>query len=325
MKQNISCNICGSNNYKLIFRVKDLNYRTTDEEFSIVKCKKCGLVYINPQPVNLEQYYPKTYIPYNSITKDAVFKLPLRKALELFYGYPCKEFVSVNLMAKLRHIHRLFEINSKDNFFLYRIPYNRTKKILDVGCGNGSYLLSLKSLGWDARTQLYGIDFPNETLKYLRDIEHINIIEGNFFETDLPENFFEVVTLRHVLEHFSAPASTLKKIFNILKHGGVVLINVPNFKSIEALLIFKEKWRHIDAPRHLFHFSPKVLKRLLTDAGFSIKHMSLKIASSPFIKSLEHCGYHAPKSVEKYIIKNMLKLAKLFGFSGEILCIAIKK
>lgn len=325
MKQNISCNICGSNDYKLVFTAKDLNYRTTDEEFSIVKCKKCGLVYINPQPINLEQYYPKTYIPYKSISTDAVFKLPLRRALELFYGYPGKEFVPENLMTKLRHIHRLLEIKLKDNFFLYRIPYDRTKKILDVGCGNGGYLLSLKSLGWDACTQIYGIDFPNETLRHLRDIEHINIIEGNFFETDLPENFFDVVTLRHVLEHLSTPASALKKVFNILKPGGVVLINVPNFKSIEALLVFKEKWRHIDAPRHLFHFSPKTLKRLLTDTGFSVKHMSLKIASTPFIKSMERCDYHVPKSVEKYIIRTMLKLARLFGFSGEILCSAVKR
>ncbi|WP_333655645.1 class I SAM-dependent methyltransferase [Dissulfurispira sp.] len=325
MVKNISCNICCNNNYTLVFKAKDLNYRTTDEEFNIVKCKNCGLVYINPQPVNLEQYYPKTYIPYKSISTDAAFKLPLRRALELFYGYPCKEFVPASLMTKLRHIHRLLEINLKDNFFLYRIQYDRTKKILDVGCGNGGYLLSLKSLGWDACTQIYGIDFPNEALEHLKEHEHINIIEGNFLDTNLPENFFDIITLRHVLEHLNDPASALKKAFAILKPGGIILINVPNFKSFEALVIFREKWRHIDAPRHLYHFSPETLKKLLNNAGFAVEKILLKRSVAPFIKSLEHYGYHVPKFVEKYIIRNMLKLFKLFGYSGELLCKAVKQ
>lgn len=140
--------------------------------------------------------------------------------------------------------------------------------MLDVGCGNGSYLLGLKSLGWNAREQLYGIDFKSPVLKELQEQEDINTMEGNFIEMDLPENFFDVVTFRHVLEHFSDPSAALKKAYRILKPGGVVLIDVPNFKSIEALFLFKDKWFAIEAPRHLYHFSPETLKGLLNKAGF---------------------------------------------------------
>ncbi len=325
MSKDVLCNVCGSNDSRVLFKAKDLNYHTTDEIFSIVKCKHCGLVYINPQPLDMRPYYPKDYIPYQSAGADTSFKHPFRRALELFYHYPSGEKIRpAKVIARIKSLHKLLEIHLKDKFFLYKIPYDRKKRILDIGCGNGGYLLSLKALGWDASTQLYGIDFPNALLKQLREDEHINIVEGNFIETALPESFFDVVTLRHVLEHLPDPARALRKVFAMLKPGGVVLIHVPNFRSAEALFIFRERWRHLDAPRHLFHFSPGTMKTLLQNTGFSVEKISLKRASLPFIKSLEAMGYPVPKPVEKYIIRNMLKLFKLLGFSGELLCKAVK-
>lgn len=322
MHKDIVCNLCNSSEYALIFKVKDLNYRTTDEEFNVVKCKKCNLVYLNPQPLVIKRYYPKTYMPYKEVlSADIDFKPYLCEALKIFYGYPSTAKTFIN---KLKNLRGLIELNLKDKFFFYTVPYARDKKILDVGCGNGSYLSSLKKLGWEAETQLYGIDFPNETLMHLKKYEHINIIEGDFLDITLPENFFDIITLRHVLEHLPDPTSALKKAFTLLKPNGIILINVPNFKSFEALVIFREKWRHIDAPRHLYHFSPKTLKKLLSNTGFVVEKILLKKAVAPFIKSLEHYGYHVPKLAEKYIIKNMLKLFKLLGYSGEILCKAVK-
>ena len=323
MHKDIVCNLCGSSEYALIFKAKDLNYCTTDEEFNVVKCKKCSLVYLNPQPLIIERYYPETYMPYKEVIGAGIdFKPYVRRALKIFYGYPATVKTSVN---KLQNLHGLIGLNLKDKFFFYKVPYARHKKILDVGCGNGSYLLSLKKLGWDAETQLYGIDFPNEALTHLKEHEHINIIGGNFFDAALPENFFDVVAVRHVLEHLPDPASALKKAFALLKPDGIILINVPNFKSFEAMVFFREKWRHIDDPRHLYHFSPKTLKKLLGNTGFTVERILLKRAVAPFIKSLGHYGYHVPKFVEKYIIRTMLKLFKLTGYSGEILCKATKR
>jgi len=322
--KNIPCNICGSADCRLLFKVKDLNYRTTDEEFNIVKCRDCGLVCLNPRPEDMGRYYPKDYGPH-SPNPEAVVKEPLRKTLELFYDYPHSgKEINAGITDKLRYLPKFLKIKLKGNSFFFGIPYGKDKRILDVGCGNGSYLLRLKKLGWNA-AQLYGVDLPGENLKRLKEAEGINITEGDFLKAELPLDFFDFVTLNHVLEHFSDPLAAMKKAYKIVKPGGNVLIGIPNFKSMEALLIFKEKWYDLDPPRHLYHFAPKTLKRLLEGAGFTVEKMYFKKCVGRFTMNLKNYGWNVSKSTEKYAISNMLKLFKLFGFSGELLCIAVKK
>ena len=213
----------------------------------------------------------------------------------------------------------------KNDFFFFKIPYRKDLRLLDIGCGNGIYLLQLKKLGWNPRTQLYGIEFPNEVLQQLKEVEQVNIIEGNLYEGELPKNFFDVVTLRHVLEHFYDPTLAMQKIYHTLKPGGKVLILAPNFKSIEALFIFKEKWYNIDTPRHLYHFTPKTLMKLLLKTEFTVEQIYLKKSVSPVVKSLEYYGYRVPKFIEKSVIPNILSIFKLFGFSEDLLCKAVKR
>lgn len=320
MNKNIFCNICGKNNYKLLFKAKDLLYRTTEEEFQIVRCMNCGLVYINPQPEDMGQYYPESYAPHN-VDMNIKVNPSLIKTLELFYGYSQKRLDSID---KIKFIPKYLEVTLKNNYFFYRIPYGSDKKLLDIGCGNGGYLLKLKRLGWDAETQLYGVELPNSALKKLKENERLNIIEGDFMKVDLPENYFDIVTLRHVLEHLSDPLGAMKKVYDILKSDGLVLINAPNFKSVEAFL-FKGKYHNIDAPRHLFHFTPESLGKLLDKVGFHVEKLYLKKSPTPFVASLKNYGYHVPKYIKKYVISNMLTVFKLLGFSGEFLCKAYKK
>jgi 2-polyprenyl-3-methyl-5-hydroxy-6-metoxy-1,4-benzoquinol methylase len=325
MNSLVPCNLCGSSSHRLLFKARDLNWRTTEDEFDVVRCLDCGLIYLNPQPQNIEQYYPKTYGPHKVIdVSNFAVRLSLHKVLPLFYGYPTNKTVSRTPTNRLKYFFSYLKINYKNTYFFYRIPYGSNKKILDVGCGNGKYLLHLKSLGWNASSQLYGLDIPTETLKKLRETEAINIIEGDFLTTDLPENFFDAVTLRHVLEHLPDPSLAIKKVFNILKPGGNLLIAVPNIRSIEALL-FREKWHHIDAPRHLYHFSPETLKKLLHNSRFIVEKMLFNKNSSEFVRGLRNYGYNVPKFIEKYMIKNMLKIFMLFGLSGELMCKAVKK
>lgn len=322
--EEIPCNLCGCDKYVLLFKARDLNYRTTAKVFNIVKCNNCGLVFINPQPEHIEQYYPETYGPHRSDPKIRV-KESLRKTLELFYKYPVKTMEShYSVISRLKYLFKFFEVRFKNDFFFYRLSYGFDKKILDIGCGNGSYLLSLKAFGWDPSKQLYGIDFPSENLKKLKENKQMNITEGNFIEVEMPINFFEVITLRHVLEHFTDPSLVMNKIYRLLKPGGKVLINVPNFKSIESLYLFKENYHAVDAPRHLYHFTPETLKMLLQKTGFTIEKIYLKKSPTPFVISLQNYGYTTPKWVEKYFISNILTLLKILGYSGEILCVASK-
>ena len=62
----VPCNLCGSGRYSVIARGPDFEYSTVPDEFTVVKCNECGMVYLNPRPrpCELETIYPKSYVPY---------------------------------------------------------------------------------------------------------------------------------------------------------------------------------------------------------------------------------------------------------------------
>jgi SAM-dependent methyltransferase len=77
------------------------------------------------------------------------------------------------------------------------------------------------------------------------------------------------VILWHVLEHVPSPRDTIREAARILKPGGTLLVAVPNFGSWEARWS-RDKWFHLDVPRHLTHFTPRTLNRVLEEAGVPI-------------------------------------------------------
>lgn len=317
------CPLCNSKEYKLLFSAADLNYGTTDEVFDIVKCRGCDLVTISPFPEDMEKYYPSQYGPHQQKNTVSV-KPSLQQVLRLFYGYPLQDGESRSALDKLRCFHKFLEVVLKNDFFFYRIPYSRNGRLLDIGCGNGSYLLYLKKLGWDAERQLFGVEFPNESITHIKKTEQLNIIEGDFMNAELPKEFFSFASMRHVLEHFSDPVAAMRKVHAILEPRGRVLIGIPNFRSLESRLL-KGRWHHIDAPRHLYHFTPRTLRRLLTSSGFEVEKMHLKKSVSPAARSIEHYGITVSKTTKKHLLSNILKVSQLLGLSGELLCVAVKK
>jgi SAM-dependent methyltransferase len=86
---------------------------------------------------------------------------------------------------------------------------------------------------------------------------------------DLPAAGFDVVVLWHVLEHLSDPGATLVQVGRLLRPGGTLLVGVPNFGSAEAQLC-RDKWFHLDVPRHLAHFTWDSLERALDQAGLRV-------------------------------------------------------
>src|SRR5438034_6444187 len=63
--ETVLCDLCKSNENDLLIRQRDLLLAVTDEEFRIVRCRQCGLVYLNPRPSSdlIGTYYPNVYYP----------------------------------------------------------------------------------------------------------------------------------------------------------------------------------------------------------------------------------------------------------------------
>ena len=100
--------------------------------------------------------------------------------------------------------------------------------ILDIGYGNGSWLLAMSELGY---FNLFGID-TNPTSQRILLERQINAQVGDIKVFDLPPEFFDIIRLEHVFEHLSHPLEHLQKITNWLKPTGYIVLTVPIIDSL---------------------------------------------------------------------------------------------
>jgi SAM-dependent methyltransferase len=136
-------------------------------------------------------------------------------------------------------------------------------RILDVGCGNGAALERMKELGaWE----LNGLEFDEEAVRRARG-RGLDVRQGDVFSADLHDGSFDLVRLGHVLEHVLDPPGTVRRIFNLLKPGGVFFGETPNTECADFRL-FGRYWGALHVPRHVTFFNRNNLRKLLCDAGF---------------------------------------------------------
>jgi predicted SAM-dependent methyltransferase len=111
------------------------------------------------------------------------------------------------------------------------------------------------------------------------------VVQGHFDEAPLEGRHFDVVRLSHVLEHLPSPRKSLGKVHRLLRPGGLLWVEVPNAASLERRL-FHRHWCHWDLPRHLYHFTPTTLVRLLRDTGFRPRVVKCDARVAFFAESL---------------------------------------
>jgi len=215
-----TCNIC---NGELTPRFDKVRDPITNEAFAILSCPECGLGHTIPQPADLSRYYGRQYYGHrHSVTSEFCTRRSLR----------CLDRIADQ-------------------------PNN--KRLLDVGCGDGSFLLAARKAGW----RVMGTELnPYPARAFGLDVRHaLNDID--------PAEHFDCVTMWHTLEHMRDIKSTLLLIERLLTPHGHLLIAVPSSVSIQAQL-FGHRWLHLDVPRHLYHFDPASLRFSLENAGFSV-------------------------------------------------------
>lgn len=129
--------------------------------------------------------------------------------------------------------------------------------ILDVGCGDGNLIDSLKRRGRAAT----GLE---------RESQRDDVFDKDISEV---EGEYAAIIFWHSLEHLPDPRGAVESAGRLLAPGGVIVIAVPNIASLQARL-FGDRWLALDLPRHLVHLSDRGLIAGLRDAGFEIEHTS---------------------------------------------------
>lgn len=144
--------------------------------------------------------------------------------------------------------------------------------ILEIGCGNGATLHKLKQLGVAKTTT--GVElFPTKD-NYYSVIDHIFLenVESILFPSAM-YNSFDVVIMGDVIEHLVDPWSALKKVSNLLKSDGLILLSIPNIRyylALKSIIIngdFKYEETGILDKTHLRFFCRKNVLELLDSAG----------------------------------------------------------
>lgn len=154
------------------------------------------------------------------------------------------------------------------SLFKFVKPYLKDKRVLDLGCGTGRYLefFSKDSIG---------IDASYESIKIVKK-KGLNIKFGDLNQKlNFHNDFFDIVFCSHILEHVESPIGLLKECNRILKKNGLIFIILPNETNLPNLIGLDNYFGN--HPEHLYSFSIKNTKILLSNANFNIMNVFIAV------------------------------------------------
>jgi 2-polyprenyl-3-methyl-5-hydroxy-6-metoxy-1,4-benzoquinol methylase len=195
------------------------------------------------------------------------------------YDYPARfGSFATRMLGKLLYLFpiRRSETDAEARL-LQAVPEGR---LLDVGCGSGEWLATMCELGWRAE----GIDFDENAVRVARQ-KGLDVRCGTLEQQNFPSGTFDAVTLNHVIEHLPDPKKTILECARILKPDGKLVIFTPNSSSL-GHRVFRQNWRGLEPPRHLYLFSMQSLRSLLEKSGFKNISIHPQIAKSVIYESV---------------------------------------
>ena len=161
-------------------------------------------------------------------------------------------------------------------------------KLLDIGCGNGRLLFLAQKEGWSVKG-LELSDFLAESIKQATGIE---VEVCNFLEYKISKNeLFDMVVLRHVLEHLPDPILAMNKVHSLLKNDGYAVLEFPNIEGLDLKFkrflgrigLHKKSYLSNYKPGHCHEFCKDSFEFLLAETGFRLESWHT-YSSKPYFK-----------------------------------------
>jgi 2-polyprenyl-3-methyl-5-hydroxy-6-metoxy-1,4-benzoquinol methylase len=310
------CYLCGATGEVLYESLKDRLFGAAGS-WNMKRCPNaaCGLLWLDPIPLEEDipkaynTYYTHEYAPSPPPNRVGRIYSQIRKSyLHSKYGYPEHHRTRLaQILARMVSLHpSRREIFDSFVFWLKSKPGGR---LLEVGCGNGAMLKSMKDLGW----QVEGVDFDPVAVEQARRkglIVHL----GSLGEQKLSEATFDAIAAVHLIEHVPHATCLLQDCHRLLKPGGVLVLVTPNAKSLGHRL-YGEDWRGLEPPRHLRIFSQSSLRNACVQAGFRVwECRSIVRSSSILLESwmLQHTGGSDPARLSSWNLRLLAEVTSLF-------------
>jgi 2-polyprenyl-3-methyl-5-hydroxy-6-metoxy-1,4-benzoquinol methylase len=240
MREHVRCALCGADDARPRFRVApgagahgdlwlgEARLRSTADE-TIVACRRCGLVYVNPRVA-----FAPGLAPYSTAAELAYF--------------------ARTRAARARAFGRLLGA-------LPRWVGEPPRALLDIGCGDGLLLELARRRGIAAQ----GSELSDALVRLVRGRLGADAIVGAPRE-DLPAARYDAIALLNVLEHVHEPGAMLQTAARLLRPGGALLVHVPNLGGLPARLR-GARWHQIEPLSHLYYFTHRTLAAMLRQHG----------------------------------------------------------
>jgi SAM-dependent methyltransferase len=260
-----TCPICGSSGIEEYSALRDSMYETPGS-WHMKRCTRtsCGAFWLDPTPhpedlpLAYQGYYThKAGAGISNSLGDRVRDALISRRL----GYPHRQNLTFRLASQLFRFSPSRAEFALHNYFY--LPWRKSGRVLEVGCGAGDQLLALKNAGWD----VLGIDFDPAAVA-TANARGLDVRLGDLRQASLPEASFDAIVMSHVVEHVIDPVGLLKECARILKPRGDFVAITPNASSWGHRK-FRESWRGLEPPRHLTIFTPRALRLAIEKAGLT--------------------------------------------------------
>jgi 2-polyprenyl-3-methyl-5-hydroxy-6-metoxy-1,4-benzoquinol methylase len=299
-----ACDLCEGTVFAFERTSPDLVERLVAGEHAYVRCLRCRLCFLSPRPApgEIDRVYPQDYEPHAD--------LPPRRAAwwqRLAGGRDARPSWWQRMLIAVRQRQTHYPIP----------PWTGAGKILDVGCGGGAFLDTMAQLGWET----HGRDPSAVACAAARRKGH-QVRQGTAADIDDPPESYDVVYINQVLEHTVSPIAALRRLRDILRPEGRLVLAVPNYGGLQMRL-FGRYSSALDPPRHLYQFERHTLRRYLYAAGFRDVAITTRTGAQSVIKALrllvnDLCGtgYRREPAWLSFPFELLMVVCGLFRFFG---------
>jgi SAM-dependent methyltransferase len=236
----VACLACGSTDAAAFLTGED-DLTGKPGRFTFVRCVRCDLVYQSPRLTleGIRPYYEDQYIAHQPHARWGLLAPLFRAAMGSLDR------------AKLRIVQRYATLGP-------------SSRLLDVGCGSGSFLARVKQ---ETGAAVAGVDFVD--LSNRDEYRGVEFHHGVFDGQQVGRGRFDLITMWHFLEHDYDPRRSLQHAMHALAPGGLLIVEVPRLDSL-SFRLFQSRWPGVQAPQHTALFDRERLVRMVSSAGFEV-------------------------------------------------------